>query len=113
MASNYIQLAVCKAKDSETVKVFEAPSFSVNNGDQVVSREGEIFTVIAQMNCTSDSDEAEFAMVLSGVDLLNGFDRLAGSVDDRQIIGKYLHAVLDVFGIKYFLCRFFGITFFL
>lgn len=86
MASNYIQLAVCKAKDSETVKVFEAPSFSVNNGDQVVSREGEIFTVIAQMNCTSDSDEAEFAMVLSGVDLLNGFDRLAGSVSVREYI---------------------------
>ena len=80
MTRKYIQLAVCKAKDGETVKVFEAPSFAVSNGEQVVSRDGEMFTVIAQMNCTSDSDEAELVRVLAGVDGIIGFERLAGSV---------------------------------
>ena len=80
MTRKYIQLAVCKAKDGETVKVFEAPSFAVSNGEQVVSSDGEMFTVIAQMNCTSDSDEAELVRVLAGVDGIIGFERLAGSV---------------------------------
>ena len=84
MARNYIQLAVCKAKDSKTVKVFEAPSFAVRKEDQVVSGNGEMFTVIAQMNCMPDSEEMDFAMAITGVDRIAGFERLAGSVIVRE-----------------------------
>lgn len=80
MARNYIQLAICKMKGSKTVKVFEAPSFSVKSGDQVISDDGTMYTVLSQMNCAPESEEALFVMTLTGTSPATGFDRLAGSV---------------------------------
>ena len=75
--AEYIQLAYCKYDGKQQSGIFEAPAFAVSTGDKVMNGKGEMMTVVAETNCSPESDEAKFIKAVFGVDT---FERLASHI---------------------------------